>query len=280
MNSWEIEIVPKTRMLDFKFKELWEYRQLIWTFVKRNYSTRYKQMVFGSAWLIISPLLSVLFHTIIFGGIAGLSTDGIPRPLFYLASNILWAFFANTVHGNSGTFTGNAGLFGKIYFPRIIVPISNLITSALDFFIQFVLLVCLMFGYHFWADYELAMNWTIAFIPVYLLQLGILGVGIGILISSLTTKYRDLIPLVGYGISLWMYLSPVVYSIDLIPKKFQGIYMLNPTAPVLLGFKYSIFGIGSIMVHYMLISLAVSLVIFFIGLLLFNQIEKTFMDTV
>lgn len=280
MSSWEVEIVPKTRILDLRFKELWEYRQLIWTFVKRNYSTRYKQMVFGSAWLIISPLLSVLTYTIVFGAIAGLSTDGVPRPIFYLTTNILWTFFATTINGNSSTFIGNAALFGKIYFPRMVVPISNMITSALDFFIQFALLICLLLGYHFFAGYELAINWTIIFIPLYLLQLGILGVGVGIIISSLTTKYRDLLPLVSYGVSLWMYLSPIVYSIDLIPDRFRGLYMLNPTAPVLLCFKYSMLGTGSVEINYMLISLVVSIVLFFIGLVLFNQIEKTFMDTV
>lgn len=280
MSSWEVEIVPKTGALDLKLKELWDYRQLIWVFVKRNFSTRYKQMIFGSAWLIIAPLLAVLTQTIIFGSIAGLSTDGVPRPIFYLTSNVIWSFFANTINGNSNTFTGNANLFGKIYFPRMVVPISNMITSALDFLIQFTMLICLMIGYHFIGGYEITMNWTVIFIPVYLLMLGILGVGVGILLSSLTTKYRDLIPLVSYGIALWMYLSPIVYSIELIPERYHGIYMLNPVTPVILAFKHSVLGIGNMDVGYMVISFCVGLFVFFLGLILFNQIEKTFMDTV
>jgi len=237
-------------------------------------------MIFGSAWLIISPLISVIYQTIVFGVIAGIPTEGVPRPIFYLTSNILWGFFASVINGNSNTFTGNAGLFGKIYFPRMVVPISNLITVAFDFLIQLGLLFCLMLGYSLWGGYKINFNWTIIFIPIYLLHLGILGVGVGILISSLTTKYRDLIPLVGYVITLWQYLSPVVYTTDLIPEKFRNIYMLNPVTPVLMAFKNSILGIEYNNTKYMGISLCIAICIFTIGLILFNQIEKTFMDTV
>lgn len=280
MKTWKVEILPKTKLFDLKLREIWEYRQLIWVFVKRNYSTRYKQMVFGSSWLIISPLLAVLYQTIVFGLIAGLSTDGVPRPLFYLTSNILWGFFSGTVNGNSSTFTGNAALFGKIYFPRMVVPLSNLVTLIFDFLIQFAMLLCLMLGYHFFGGYEMRIGWSILLLPVYLVHLGILGIGVGILISSMTTKYRDLIPLVGYMITLWQYLSPVVYTSDLIPDRFKSIYMLNPVTPVLMAFKNSMLGIESINTNYLLISFCVSAIIFSIGLIVFNQTEKTFMDTV
>lgn len=274
-----IIIKSKTKLLDLKLNEILQYRNLIWLFVKRNYSTRYKQMILGPAWLIISPLFTIITYTIVFGGIAGLSTDGIPRPLFYLAGSILWGFFANSVVSNSTTFTANAGLFGKIYFPRMVVPLSMVLTLILDFFIQFALMLLLMLFYAATGT-GIAWNWTVVFLPLYLLQLGLLSMGTGIIVSSLTTKYRDLSVLVGFGMQIWMYASPVVYSLTLVPEKFRTLFLLNPVTPVILAFKYSFLGIGRIPYGYLGISWIVTLTVLFVGMILFNQIEKNFMDTV
>lgn len=278
-NKWDIVIKSKTRLFDLKLNEIYQYKNLIWIFVKRNYSTRYKQMILGPAWLIISPLFTILTYTIVFGGIAGLSTDGVPKPLFYLSGNIMWGFFANGVFSNSNTFTGNAGLFGKIYFPRMVVPISTMLTLLFDFLIQFSLMVLLMLFYII-RGVKFSYNWTIIYLPLYLLQLGLLAMGIGIIVSSLTTKYRDLGVLVNFGVQIWMYASPVIYSITLVPQKFQLLFMLNPVTPVLLAFKYSFFGIGEISYGFLGISWLMTLIIVIIGMIIFNQVEKNFMDTV
>lgn len=278
-DNWDVVIKSKTKLLDLKLNEIWQYKNLIWLFVKRNYSTRYKQMILGPAWLIISPLFTIFTYTVVFGGIAGLSTDGVPRPLFYLAGSILWGFFSNGLISNSNTFIANAGLFGKIYFPRMVVPLSMVLTLVFDFLIQFALMLLLLLFYAVTGT-GIAWNWTVLFLPLYLLQLGLLSMGAGIIVSSLTTKYRDLNVLVGFGMQIWMYASPVVYSLTLIPEKFQSWFMLNPVTPVLLAFKYSFLGIGGIPYGYWGISWIVTLVILFGGIILFNQIEKNFMDTV
>ena len=279
-NQWVSVIKPQNVFWDLKLKEIAEYGQLIWLFVKRNYSTRYKQMILGPLWLIISPMLTMIAYTIVFGNIANLSTDGVPRPLFYLAGTILWSFFQNNVNTNSNTFVMNAPLFGKIYFPRMVVPISNVIIFAFDYLVQFGILLVMMCVYHFAYDYEFAINSTFALIPVYLLILGMMGMSVGIIISSLTTKYKDLIVLVGFGLHIWMYGSPVVYSLSLIPDKFQRLYMLNPVAPVIIAFKYSLFGVGTFPGMHLILSAIFTVVVSILGLGLFNHVEKTFMDTI
>ena len=278
-NNDEIIIEGKQKWFDLKLKEFWEYRDLVLLFVKRNYSTRYKQTILGPAWLLISPLFTVLSYTIVFGGIAGLSTDGIPKPIFYLAGNILWTFFSSSVSTTSNTFLANAGIFGKIYFPRLISPVSTVLTNLLDFFIQFIMLILLMLLYYV-NGISFSINLAIIFTPFLLLELGLLGMGLGILISSLTTKYRDLTVLVGFGLNLWMYASPVIYSSSLVPEKYQGLFMLNPVTPIILTFKYAFFGIGSIPYTYFGISLGVTLFVTLLGIIVFNKVERTFLDTV
>ncbi len=279
-NEWLSVIRPQNGFWDLKLKEIAEYRQLIWLFVKRNYSTKYKQMILGPLWLIISPLLTMIAYTIVFGNIANLSTDGVPRPLFYLAGTILWSFFQNNVNTNSNTFVMNAPLFGKIYFPRMVVPISNVIIFVFDYLVQFGILLVMMCVYRFAYGYEFSANRTFAFFPLYLLMLGVMGMSVVIIISSLTTKYKDLIVLVGFGLHIWMYGSPVVYSLSLIPSEYQKIYMLNPVTPVLIAFKYSLFGVGTFPGIYLMLSTVFTVVVTIIGLGLFNHVEKTFMDTI
>ena len=272
-------IKAKSGLLDLKLNEIIKYRDLIWLFVKRNYSTRYKQTILGSAWLIINPICTIIMNTIVFGAIAGLSTDGVPRPIFYLAGNIIWVLYMDCLNNAASTFTGNAGLFGKIYFPRMVAPISSAITNIGDFFIKFGLLVVLSIVYMFFG-YKPDLQWSVILLPVILIQLALMGIGLGIIISSFTTKYRDLQVLVGFGMTIWMYLTPIVYSINEIPEKYMNMYLLNPVTPVVIIFKNAFLGVGDIPWINWAYSWIFTFVVLFLGLIIFNRVEKTFMDTV
>lgn len=273
-------IRAKGNLLDFRLKELIKYRDLIWLFVKRNYSTRYKQTILGSAWLIINPICTVVMNTIVFGGIAGLSTDGVPKPLFYLAGNIIWALFAGCLNDSANTFVGNAGLYGKIYFPRLVNPISNAITQMGDFLIKLALLLILCVVYFFVSGYKVVVNAQMLLLPVLMIQISLMGIGTGIIISSFTTKYRDLQVLVGFGMSIWMYLTPIVYTVDVIPEKYMNLYMLNPVTPIVLIFKKAFLGTGQIPWSAWGYSWIFTALVVFVGIIIFNHVERTFMDTV
>ncbi len=275
----EVVITAKTKLLDLNLAELWHYRDLILLFVKRNYSTRYKQTILGPLWLILNPLISTALYIVIFTSVAHLPTDNIDALAFYLSGSIIWSLFSACLNQTSGTFLANAGIMGKVYFPRLVMPISTVITSMLDFLIQFGLLIVLAFvqvirGEHY------SPNAYVALIPALIIQLTILGLGFGIIISSLTTKYRDLTILVGFGLRLWMYLCPVVYSASMIPDRFINLYMLNPVTPALMIFRYAIYGSGYAPVKMWGVSWIVTLVVLIIGVIIFNKVEKTFMDTV
>lgn len=279
MEQWTTVIKSKNKLFALNLKELIQYKHLIFLFVKRNFATRYKQMILGPAWIIISPLFTIISYTIIFGNIAGLSTDGIPKPLFYLAGNIAWSFFANGMRSTSNTFIENAPIFGKIYFPRLVVPISTIITIAIDFLIQFIMFLLLILFYCIRGEH-IGINGAVWLLPVMIFQLGLLAMGFGIIISALTTKYRDLTVLVGFGLQIWMYASPIIYSVSLIPEKFLGLYMLNPVTPIIFAFKYAFLGTGTIEYGYWGISWVVTLIVLITGVVIFNKVEKTFMDTV
>lgn len=280
--EWSVVIKPKTDWFDLKLKEIWQYRDLIVMFLKRNFNSAYKQTILGPLWFLITPLLSSSMHTLVFGTIANISTDGVPQFLFYLCSNTAWAYFSACLTSTSSTFTGNAGLFGKVYFPRLITPITNVIYSLLSFVIQLVLLAVamLIFGLR---GTVIVPDVSIFIMPVLVLQMALLGLGVGIIISSITTKYRDLSILVGFGIHLWMYVTPVVYPISQaasISESISKIVMLNPVAPIVNNFRYIVLGCGSFDCFYWGISWIVTFVVLFIGILIFNRVEKTFMDTV
>ena len=273
-------IKSKRGLLEIDLKELWKYRDLILLFVKRNFTSRYKQTILGPAWAVIQPLLTTVVFTVVFGGIAGLPTDGIPPFVFYMCGNILWQYFSGSLTSTSSTFIANSGIFGKVYFPRLVLPISTVLTNLISFAIQ------LAFFLIFWIVYwiqgaSINPNLMLLMVPVLLLQSAMLALGVGIIISALTTKYRDLAMLVSFGVSLWMYATPVAYAAsDLIPAKWMWLYQLNPMTPILETFRYAFFGSGSFNGLYYGISWAVTIVILFIGVLLFNKVEKTFMDTV
>lgn len=279
MEHFTTHIKAKSGWFDINLRELYQYRDLVWLFFKRNYSTRYKQTILGPMWLIFNPLITVSLYALIFGRLAGLSASGVPQFLFYLCSNALWAFFATCLTETSNTFTANAVIMGKVYFPRLVMPMSSVLTGMLDLLIQLAMLVLAIIGYCI-VGYNFGINLSILLVPVLILQVGLLGLGCGIIIASLTTKYRDLVILVGFGVQLWMYATPVVYTTGIIPQKYLGIYMLNPMASIIECFRSVILGIPTNAWQYWGISWIVTFVVLFIGVILFSKIEKTFMDTV
>lgn len=279
MEHYTTHIKSKNGWFDIDIRELWQYKDLVWLFFKRNYTTRYKQTILGPLWLILNPLITVTLYSVVFGGLGKLSTDGVPHFVFYLCSNAIWTFFATCLTQTSATFTANAGIMGKVYFPRLVMPISSVLTGMLDLVIQLAILVVVMVGYAV-MGYRFAIGPTLLCAPLLILQTGMLGLGFGIIVASLTTKYRDLVVLVGFGVSLWMYASPVVYTIGLIPEKYLSLYMVNPMSPIMECWRNAVIGSGTFYWGYWAMSWAFTLAVLALGVMLFSHIEKTFMDTV
>ena len=279
MEQYTTHIKAKTGWFDINLKEVFQYRDLIFLFVKRNYSTRYKQTILGPLWLIFNPLITVALYALVFGNIANLSTDGMPEYVFYLCSNAIWTYFATCINSTAGTFTANAGIMGKVYFPRLVMPISSVVTGLFDLMIQVAMLVIIMIGFVI-SGVVFDINISVMLSLVLVLQVAMLGLGCGIIVAALTTKYRDLVVLVGFGMQLWMYASPVVYTVGTIPKKYYKLYMLNPMAPIVSMWRKVILGSGDYELFYWGISWIVTIVVLFLGVVLFSRVEKTFMDTV
>ena len=278
--KYHTHITSKHRWFDMNLKEVWQYKDLIWLFTKRSFTLTYKQTVLGPAWIFLNPFLTSIIYTFVFGGIAGMSTDGVPKSLFYLCSNAIWTFFASSVTKNATTFTGNANVFGKVYFPRLTMPISNVLSSLIQFFVQMLLVAAFLVYYV--ITKEVTPNWSaMPLILLSLLELGIMGLGVGIIISSLTTKYRDLAILVTFGVQLWMYATPIVYPLSQLGEgKFRTLLEINPvTAPVEI-FRYALLGHGSFNISQLIVSWIFTLVVITTGIMIFNKVEKTFMDTV
>lgn len=278
--KYHTHISSKQKRFDLNIKEIWRYRDLVFLFTKRRFQLTYKQTVLGPAWIFINPFLTSIVFTFLFGKVAGMSTDGVPQFLFYLSSNAIWSFFSASLTNNATTFTSNSGLFGKVYFPRLTVPISNVLSSAINFFVQ-MLMIMLVLAYYLIKG-AVSPHWTAwILIPFVLLVLGAMGLGLGIIISSLTTKYRDLSILVGFGVTLWMYATPIVYPISQLGDGIiKTILYINPvTAPVEL-FRYAVLGKGMVSLPLLAVSLVFTTVVLLIGILVFNRVEKTFMDTV
>ena len=278
-NNFKTVIKPKTGWRDINFIELWAYRDLILLFVKRDFVTKYKQTILGPAWLFITPIISTFISTFVFGTIAEIPSDGVPYFLFYMCGNTAWAYFSSCVTSTSSTFTGNAAIFGKVYFPRLVMPISTVITGLLNLFIQFALFM------GFWIYFmlngaQITITWMAILFPILILQMASLGLGVGIIVSSLTTKYRDLTVLVGFGVNLWMYVTPIIYSTTKLPSKLRFIIQLNLMTPVVEIMRNGFLGSGEVSWLSWGISWCVTIVVLAIGLVLFNKIEKTFMDTV
>lgn len=274
------EITGEHKWFDLNLKEVWQYRDLIILFTKRSFQLTYKQTVLGPIWLFLNPFITSVIYTFVFGNIAGMSTDGIPHILFYMTSNAIWGFFASCVNKNASTFTANAGVFGKVYFPRLTTPISNVLSSIVNFLIQMVMLA-FFFVYYLFIG-QVHPNWGAwLLIPLILLNLGVMGMGFGIIISSMTTKYRDLAILVGFGVSLWMYASPVIYPMSTMGAGWMRIIMMiNPVSAPIELFRYAIVGQGTILLGSLIWSWVFTVIVAVFGIMVFNRVEKTFMDTV
>lgn len=281
-NEWLFEITPKNKFLTLNFKEIWQYRDLLMLFVKRDIITVYKQTVLGPLWYLIQPLFTSITFTIIFNNVAGIKTGTIPPFLFNLGSIMVWNYFTSCLGGTSDTFKANAGIFGKVYFPRIITPLSIVISNLIKFGIQFLIFVIFYIVYYFQGA-ELTLNGTLVFFPILIAFMGILGLGLGMIISSMVTKYRDLNNLVGFGVQLLMYISAVMYPMELIKEKLPKLGWIvhyNPLAYVIETSRYMLLDIGNISVLGLVYTMVVTLVVFFVGLLVFNRTEKSFIDTV
>ena len=278
--NYHTHISSKHSWFNLNLKEVWRYRDLITLFTRRNFVLTYKQTILGPVWIFLTPLFSSIVHAFVFGGIAGIETDGIPTLLFYLCSNAIWAFFASCLTNNANTFTANAYMFGKVYFPRLTMPISNVLSSIIRFGIQMMLV--LLFMIWFLVRGEIHPNWLMwLMIPVELVHLGMLGMGFGIIISSLTTKYRDLTILVEFGVSLWMYATPIVYPISTLAEGWiRKILMVNPVTMPVEMMRYAILGKGTVDMGFYALSWAVTIVVALLGVIVFNKVEKNFMDTV
>ena len=273
-------ITSRHRVFDLNLREVWKYRDLILLFTKRSFVITYKQTILGPAWIFLNPLISSLVYAFVFGGIAGISTDGIPQMLFYLCSNAIWIYFSSGLTKNATVFTANSNVFGKVYFPRLTMPIANVLESVIQFGVQMILV--LLFMAFYLVRGAVAPNWWAwLLIPVVLLHLGLLSLGCGIIISSLTTKYRDLSIVVTFGIQLWMYATPIVYPMSQLSGGFmETVLKINPvTAPVEL-FRYAVLGQGTVSWPSYGLSWAITLIVVFVGIMIFNHVEKTFMDTV
>lgn len=280
MQNSEVTVVSAKRgLLNLNLRALWKYRDLVFLFVKRDVKNVYKQTVLGPLWIIINPFLSTFVFTVIFGIIANISTDGIPQFLFYMSGNILWSYFSSCFNRASSTFLSNARIFGKVYFPRLVMPLSGIIYNSITFIVQFVMFVILVAVYAF-NGANVHPNILVLVLPVLIIQTALLGTGTGLIISSLTTKYRDLNVLVSFGLTLWMYITPIVYPVSQISDNFRWIMLLNPVAPIVETFRYAFLGNGSFEWFFLLISAAVTVVVLIVGMIVFNQVEKNFIDTV
>ena len=283
--QWTTIIKPRTGWFDIDLKELWQYRDLVVMFVKRSFATLYKQTILGPAWILINPLLTTVIFTVVFGNIAGLAESGVPSFLFSMAGNAIWSFFASCITGTANTFVTNAGLFGKVYFPRLTMPISQVVISFINLLIQMLMFFCFWVWFYFFGqEYgTVQMNLWVLALPAVLLMVRVMGLGVGIIVSSLTTKYRDLAIVVSFGVQLWMYATPVVYSMSEIAgnsPRLLVLMRLNPMTEPVQVFRYALLGCGEVSPAWLLYSAVVALVTLAAGVVLFSRVEKTFMDTV
>ena len=279
--EWSTVIKPQKSLLDVDFKEIWKYRDLWSLFVKRDIITQYKQTVLGPLWYFVQPIMTTIMYMVVFGGIAGISTDGLPQALFYLSGICMWQYFSECMNKTSNTFVNNAGIFGKVYFPRLIVPLSTVTSNLIRFGIQFMLFLVVYVYYVVFTDVNVGPNVYALLFPVLVLMLAGLGLGFGILFSSMTTKYRDLTLLLGFFVHLWMYATPVIYPLSMITnEKLKLVMSLNPLTGILEAFKYGMLGTGSFSWMALGYSFLFMVALLALGIVVFNRVQRSFMDTV
>lgn len=281
MENWTTVIKPKNKLLSIDFKEMWQYRDLFTMFVKRDIITQYKQTILGPAWFFIQPILTTIMFMIVFGGIAGIGTDGLPQPLFYLAGISMWQYFADCLNKTSNTFLVNANIFGKVYFPRLIVPFSIVFSNLVRFLIQLSLFLLVYLYYIFLTPVNIIPNAHALLFPILVVLIAGLALGFGILFSSMTTKYRDLTMLLAFFVHLWMYATPVIYPLSTITNEtVQLVMQLNPMTSIIETFKYGMLGVGTFSWGALGYSFGFMVVLLSIGIVVFNKVQKSFMDTV
>lgn len=278
--TWTTVIKPHNKLWEVDFKELWRYRDLFMMYVKRDIITMYKQTILGPLWFVIQPAITTIMYMVVFGGIAGISTDGLPQPLFYLAGICLWQYFADCLNKTSSTFISNQGIFGKVYFPRLVAPLSTIVSGLVKLGIQ-ILLFVIVYIYFLAIGTPVEPNWALSLFPLLVIMIAGLALGFGIIISSLTTKYRDLTILFTFIVQLWMYGTPVIYPLSSIPEgKIKLLMQLNPVTPIVETFKYGTLGTGEFSWNMLGYSFCFMLVVLSIGIVLFNKVQRSFMDTV
>ena len=272
-------IRPRKKLLDVDLKGIWRYRDLWYMYVKRDIVTFYKQTILGPLWFFIQPILTTVMYMVVFGGLAKISTDGAPQPLFYLSGIMLWNYFSDSFNASSNVFTNNAGIFGKVYFPRLVVPLAGLTSNLVKMLIQLLLFILVYIGYRI-AGVVLPINWSLALFPLLVLLLAFHALSWGLIISSVTSKYRDLKFLVSFGLQLFMYATPIIYPLSVASGKVRTALELNPLTPIFEAFKYGCLGCGSLSWGGLLYSTVFMAVTLFFSVLVFNRVERNFMDTV
>lgn len=276
--QWTETIESDHSLFDLKLKQVWKYKDLVYMFVKRDFISGFKQTILGPLWFFINPIFTTIVYLVVFGGIANLSTDGAPKVLFYLAGVTLWNYFSSCLTGTSNTFTGNAGIFGKVYFPRLVTPISVVISNLLRFGVQFSLFLIAFLYY--WVKGEVQPNLWLLATPILIILMAAFALGMGMIFSALTTKYRDLQMLLGFGVSLYMYATPVIYPVSALPKSIQPYAAWNPLTGIFECFKYGWLGVGDFSPMMLVLSSVIIFALLAIGTVIFNKVEKSFMDTV
>ncbi|MES2681818.1 MAG: ABC transporter permease [Bacteroidota bacterium] len=277
--NWDLVIRPKSKWYDLRLKEMLRYKDLLFLFVRRDFVSLYKQTILGPIWFFIQPIITSLTFSLIFGNLAKISTDGLPQILFYLCGVTLWTYFSDTLTKTSETFTANANIFGKVYFPRLIVPMSVVVSNLIKLGVQFLLFI-LIWLFYLLKGNNIHPNAALLLVPFLIIMMGFLGLGFGILITSMTTKYRDLKFLVVFGVQLMMYASPIVYPLSIVPEKYKWVILANPVTSIIETFKYAFLGVGEFSWMYLLYSLTFTVILFVLCIIIFQRVEKSFMDTV
>ncbi len=281
--EWDIEITPKNSLLDLRLRDVWQYRDLLLLLVRRDFISFYKQTILGPLWFFIQPAITIVIYTIVFGNLAGIPTDGIPKPLFYLAGTIIWNYFAECLTKTSTVFKDNSAMLGKVYFPRLIMPLSIVLSNLVRFGVQFLLFTGVYIFFLFKGDHHISANFYLLLLPLLILLIAAQGLGIGMIISAVTTKYRDIAFVVTFGVPLLMYTTTVIYPLSEVKSKFPSyswLIELNPVTAVIEAFRYGFLGKGSFDYHLLIYSVVMTLILLFIGTIIFNKVEKTFIDTV
>jgi lipopolysaccharide transport system permease protein len=278
--EWDLEIKPQDSVFNLHLKDVWNYRDLLWLLVRRDFVSFYKQTIFGPLWFFIQPIFTTIIFTVIFSRMAGISTNGAPAPLFYMAGNVAWSYFSDGLNKTSTVFRDNVNIFGKVYFPRLIMPISIIFSNLVKFGVQFTLFIIMMAYYLIQGNENIHPNWYVLLFPVVLLLMAILSLGMGLIITALTTKYRDLVFLVTFGVQLLMYATPVIYPLSAASAKYRTLIVSNPLSGLIETFRYGFIGTGNFYPGAFAYSVVASILIFLVGLIVFNRVEKNFVDTV